>query len=570
MADTENTLTDPELILLRNNKESGVKYRERRHDQWTENYEFYRDQVQINRLIQRQSVNLPIMKQAIRSLLKDVDDMPVIHFENLDNNKDAEIFKNEYWKWTVEQNRMDIQDIIDKKQVFMFGRSFDQWQIMDGRVVQTIQDPMDILVSRYTDPSNIHTSRFLIHTHIILPLSVIEKNDQYDKEAVAKLKAWYGTQAGLVKSATNRKTLQEKNKKLQDLGVSDMSSPILGETYVELSQHFVVRDDGQIWLYVECDDMYILLRKPLEEVIGTTKDHFWKTHYPYVSWADDVERQDFWSDGIADIIRTPNKVLNAWYSQIVENRTLRNMGMNFYDAKVASGEGWMPPSNVEPTPGGWIPLPGKPSEVYQKVDVPDLSESMDEVKFVIDMLERATGSTATQQGAQTERKITLGEVQLALGEAKERVKGMSKFYTQAWKDRGLIFEKLIEAAGDRLDAVKINKKGKNSNDIYTREIGPGDWKTASGYNVRVWSRDEKDKENTTQLERLNVAKQIMPDNPKFDDTYKRKILEFTGLSPDEINDIMEFEKKKQDMFASGMTVPVMNQQPPKPAPVRPQ
>jgi len=33
------------------------------------------------------------MKTAIRTLLKDVDDMPVIYFENLDNDKEAEMYK---------------------------------------------------------------------------------------------------------------------------------------------------------------------------------------------------------------------------------------------------------------------------------------------------------------------------------------------------------------------------------------------------------------------------------------------------------------------------------------------
>jgi len=76
------------------------------------------------------------------------------------------------------------------------------------------------------------------------------------------------------------------------------------------------------------------------------------------------------------------------------------------------------------------------------------------------MTEKATGATSTQQGVQTERQITLGEVELAQGEAKARIQGMSKFYTAAWEQRATMFLKLIEAAGDKLDAVKIYKSGK--------------------------------------------------------------------------------------------------------------
>jgi hypothetical protein len=295
--------------------------------------------------------------------------------------------------------------------------------------------------------------------------------------------------------------------------------------------------------------MEILMKKPLEEVIGETEDHYWRTHFPYNSWADDVERQDFWSDGIADIIRTPNKVLNSWFSQLVENRTLRNFGMHYYDSTI---EGFTP-SSFNPIPWGWYGVPGKPQDVLQKVDIPDLSESLDEMKFVIELSEKASGATATQQGVQTQRQITLGEVQLALGEAKERIKGMSKFYTPAWKQRGEMFLKLIEAAGDQLDAVKIYKKGRRTSDVYSREIGPADWMTESGYKTRVWSQDEKSAQDSEALQKLNATMTFMPGNPKLEEVYQRKLLEFADLSPDDINDVMEFEQRKRDL--------VMNQLP---------
>ncbi len=418
---------NPELLKLRNNKEGGYNYRERRHDEWDENYTLYRDRVITNRLTQRQSVNLPLMKQTIRTLLKDVDDMPVLYFENLDNDKEAEMFKNEYWKWTVELNNMELQDIIDKKQVFTYGRSFDQWQIVDGAVKMTVEDPMDIYVDRYTDPADLHSSRFLIHTHIFRPLSVVEANPDYDQEALARLRSWYKTDTGLVKASSNQKQLTDKNERMRLMGVDDIDGPILGETYIELTLHFVFEpgenEEEEIFLYVEADDQEILMKKRLEDIIGTTVDHFWRDHYPYESWADDLERQDFWSDGIADVVRPSNKVLNAWFSQLVENRTLRNFGMHYYDSSI---EGFSPGS-FQPIPWGWYGVPGKPSDVLQKVDIPDLSESLDEMQFVITMMEKATGATTTQQGDVTPRQITLGEVKLALGEAKERIRGMSKF-----------------------------------------------------------------------------------------------------------------------------------------------
>ena len=75
-------LENLELQMLLNNKEAGFNYRRRREENWRQNYELYRDHVTINRLTQRQSVNLPLMKTTLRTLLKYIDDIPLILFLN--------------------------------------------------------------------------------------------------------------------------------------------------------------------------------------------------------------------------------------------------------------------------------------------------------------------------------------------------------------------------------------------------------------------------------------------------------------------------------------------------------
>ena len=549
------------MDLLRLNKESGYNYRERRQDDWTENYTLYRDKVTVNRLTQRQSVNLPLMKQQLRTLLNNVDDMPVIEFESLDNDEQKEIFQNKYWEEMVECNKMELLDVVDKRQVLFFGRSFDQIQIIDGKVKMSIIDPEDILVDRFTDPTNIDSSRFLIHTHIFVPLSTLKNNPDYDQDAIAELTGFYGTEQGLIKSATNEQSYIKKNEKMADLGQTDVDNPILGETIVELSMHFVFRDDEvdaeqqkldpQYFVYVEADDMKLLMKKPLEDVYGVTEDNYWRNHLPYNTWADDIDNQDFWTDGVADMIRTPNKVLNAWFSQIVENRTLKNLNMNVFNSNL---EGFTP-TTWDPKAWGMygIPLPqgGKIADAFQQMPVQDLSESLDEINFVKGFTEQASGATSTLQGVQTERKITLGEVELALGEAKDRVKGMSKFYTQVWKERATKFLKLLEANADKLDAVKIYTKGRNSDDLYEREIESKDY--AGRYRTKVWSQDEKDTKDTKSLEKLNATRQLFPGNTKFDEIVKRKALEFNDLPPDDINAIMQIEVQNAEMLAAMAT-----------------
>ena len=562
----EIILENLQLQMLLNNKQTGFNYRQPRHEPWRENYELYRDKVTINRLTQRQSVNLPLMKTTLRTLLKDIDDMPVIVFENLDNDKQAEVFQNEYWKWTLEQNNAEIQDIVDKKQDFFFGRTFDSWQVEDGRIVFDIEDPEDMLVDRFMNPYDLDSSRFLIHTHIFKPLSSLKRNPDYDQKEVKRLEDFFSSQLGIIKAKDNENSLQQKNKKLADMGITDTEDPVLGETYVELTTHYVFREgekvDGkvvpdQIFVFVEAEEQTILMKKPQEEIIGVTKDHYWRNHFRYNTWGDDIDKQDFWTDGIADIVRTPNKVLNSWFSQLVENRTLRNFGMHYYDSSLKA-EGFIP-STFNPVPWGWYPVPGKPADVLQKVDIPDLSESLDEMSYVTEMIEKATGATATQQGVQTANQRTLGEVQLAQGEAKARTQGMSKFYTNAWKQRATKFLKLVEAASDKLDAVKIYKEGKNTDNVFEREISPKDWMTKAGYRVKVWSQDEKKAKDNDSLNKGIMTLQLMPGNPKLLAVIQRKALEIADLTPDEITDIMQYEEQKMMMM---MGNGLMGQPPP--------
>ena len=174
--------------------------------------------------------------------------------------------------------------------------------------------------------------------------------------------------------------------------------------------------------------------------------------------------------------------------------------------------------------------------------------------FVITMHEKETGATATQQGVKTANKTTLGEVQLALGETKARVKGMSKFYTAAWKSRGEKFLKLIEAAPEKIDAVKIYKKGRNTSAMFTREVAPKDWVTKSGYGVKVWSQDEKNSMDETKAMKISNAVMNMPGNPKLIEIYQRKLLEMAELTPDEINEVMSLEEQKQQQLMNTQQV----------------
>ncbi len=553
----EQIQPDETASILSRKKEGNLNFRGRRHLVWEEIYALYRGTVFTNRLTQRQSVHLPLMKLSIKSALKDVDDPPLMFFDNLDNNEQAEIYFNEYWENCAEENKLVLKDIVDKKQVMLFGRTFKKLNIVNGKVIFTIEDPQDVSVDRYTDPTDIDTTRVLIHEHIYRALSSLEINDKYNQDAVAELKRYTASQQGLIKIEENLTAFRDKNQRLKDLGVPDVDNPMLGETYIELNEFYYKKFDYKLnkevyWYALVAENLRTLIEKPLEEMLGKTSDHFWQNHLPYDSWADDVERTDFWSDAMGDILLNPNKVMDSWWSQEVENRTLRNYSMRFYNSSTPD----FIPQTFEPVPWGFYPVPGNPNEIMQEVTIPDLGDTTNLINFIGNFASNAVATTPTQEGAIDPNKVTAFEIRLAYQEAKARVESMAIFYTLSWENFGQKFIKLIEANADKLEPITVYKKGYKGT-MFKADISPKDWKTPSGFKVRVVPKTKKQQEDAKQIQNLQQTLIVMPDNVPLKRIYQEKLLDFDELNPDQKKEVLDFEEKRQKALENAIANPTV-------------
>ena len=541
------------IDTIKRNKTAAFDYQKRRHEEWTENYHLYRDKVIVNRLTQRQSVNVPLMKETIKTILSKIDDAPDVAFEEKGNNKQKEIFLNEYWKDCADNNKFEVKDIVDKKQVLLYGRSWKKLNILNGRPYVEVLDPQDVLIDRYADPADISTALCIIHQHIFRTLGDLEKNPLYDKAAINRLKTFYATQQGLVKADETLQSLQHKNERLAEMGDTEINDPVSGETYVELNENFTRFWDGKEFVITVTTvaDGEILMTKPLKDILNIN-------FFPFITWADDVERTDFYSDGVADIVRTPNKILNAWFSQLVENRTMRNFGMNYYDS--TGNENWSP-QTFEPRPFGWYPFPGNPNDKIKRVDIPELSESLDEMGFIKSLVESATAATATEKGTSEPGQITLGEVQLMAAKATDRITSIAKFYRLAWKELGDKWAQLVLANADKLDAVKLYKKSYKGN-YFEQEIKPKDWQSEAGYEVRVTSSAEQEQDNLQTIQKFNAVIAQFPANVPLRKIYQKKLLDLVKVTPEEAKEVLDFEDQaanqpQPDMMAGMPQAPAM-------------
>lgn len=545
MAEQTQEITDKDIQLILNDKESAVAFKKRRIPDWTTNYTLYRDKVIVNRITQRQSINVPLMKYAISSIMKDIDDPPQLYFKNRSNDDQKELFMNAYWEEIYRNSMLDVRDWIDKKQVGLFGRSFKKYNLIDGIITIELVDPKDMLVDRYVDPADLNTARFVVQTGIFKPITEIINNDMYDLSVRKQIERDIAPDQGEQHDDNTFDAEMQPEQPLADMGLDDAYDPDSGESVMELNEvfRFEKDDDGsmRIMFYVigtVGGRTYKLYKKWQQDHIGKTIDEYWDTHYIFNTWGSDPDRIDFWTDAPADIIRQINVAVNMYIAQLVENRQLRNFNMHYYN----SSDDQFVPQTFIPEPWGWYPVGGNPNELIKDVMVSDLSESLDEIKFIIELGEKAVATTSAQTGTIESRQVTLGEVQLALQNAQDRVKAVEKFYKNSWLQVGYDIMKMIEATADRLEPIEISRKGLLTGQLYTKTIRPEDYVDKKGYLAEVKIKNDKDTEDVNKMQKLNLARSKMPMNQPLERIDQEFTLRFAGLSPEEIKAVMNYQQ----------------------------
>lgn len=522
------------MIKLQNEKKSAKEFVDRRYEDWKENYELFRNKVKTNRLTQRQSVNIPLIKETIKTLLSKVDDAPIIDWKELGGDTMKELIFQEMWNNDYNLLNMEGVDIQDKKTVLLYGRAFKKLNWIDNKIDIRALDIYDVMIDPLTDPLNLETARFVIQQNIFRSLRDILSDDRYNKESKQKLKIWLTSPEGIIQSSKEREQWELKLERLKSMGVDSTDFPLFagGDTIVNLTEHYANIWNEKIKKYerrviVYANDALELLNEKLEDLMGVD-------FYPFITWAEDIETQDFWSDSVADLLRVPNKVLNVWFSQLVENRTLRNFQMHWYDSTI---EGYSP-QTYEPGQGKMLPAPGDPNKTILPVNISGLDETLNAISFVTRIAERASGATAIEKGQGEQKQQTLGEINVLVGKAQERVLTMSKAYRRSWKELAQKYQAIMNANAS--EKAELFKKGRDGR-MWPKVIFPSDWKSERGYEALVISTSEQEENSVKTLQKFQFALQQFPNNVSLKKIAQKRMLETLDLSPDELMEIQEAE-----------------------------
>jgi hypothetical protein len=518
-------------------KETSVKFKERRYAQWNENYYLYRDKIITNRLTQRQAVNVPIVRETIQTWISKIDEPPILAFETRGkNNKsaDGEIVLNEMWDYTFDDLKLDLIDNMEKKVVGLQGRAFKKWGWSKGKVFCDLIDPYDIDIDTRTNPLDLDTADYLIHKNIFRSLRQILANPKYTNTGKKELKMYLDTKEGVIAAADTKEAYQLKMDRLITLGVSNYDDFRASDVLVDINESYKMtwseKENRFVrHLIVIAVDKVVLYNAPLKDAIGIDR-------LPIVSWASDPDLNDVWSDGIADSVRTFNKITNIYISQDLENRSYRNFGMYFFNTL----NGTFNPRSFEAKPFRMFGVPGNPRERVQQMDINPLSDTAPMIDWLKNLVQSSVAQTATERGEQDKGTTTLGEVQLSLQQSQNRNLVVAKNYRKAWEESGEIFYELLNA--NSKGQFKLYKKGSDGK-YYGKDIQPSDWQNPEGYEVKVTMKSEKDKADDFDLKKLAYIKNSFQMNPIALKLAKEKELKLLNWTPEEIQQVMQAEEQ---------------------------
>lgn len=541
------------LPKLQHEKQVAYKYQKRRHEAWNDIYALYRNKIQINRLTQRQSINIPLMKETIRTIGSKINEVIDIDFNDRGGDLDKNIIINTLFDRVATEDKLTLLDRIDKKQENLLGRSHFEINVDPTKEIPVrlgVVDTYDLLVDPSTDPKDIDTANYVIKTNIFKPLNVLLRDSKVDPEAKGKLQAHYAKKKDKGSQARwYREQMEKKNERLHILGIADINDLAGYDTVVPLDGHITKlwdKDKGEYVRYyvVVADESIILRADTLQNVMGID-------FIPYEGWADDLELTDYFSDGIGDLIRVPNRTINMWISQHMENRTLRSFGMNFYNSKIKGFK----PQTFKPKPFGWYPVPGNPDEVYKRVDIPQLEGTLEDIQFIVNIAERASATGAVEKGAVEDVKRTLGEIEIAVSNAAQRTNDMAPLYREARRRTVDKWYKTMEAVVPETKTIPLYKKAYDGR-MNKREVTKKEWASDEGYEIEATTQTQQITEKTDAIVRMKAVSAEFPENPALRKAIQKRMVGIIDLTPEELDEIQQYEEERAEAIARGEVTPI--------------
>jgi len=538
---------DPLLLKLKAEKDAAINLQKHRHEAWKDNYALFRDIVEINELTQRQALSIPLMKETKKTIFSQIDEPPSVKFECKEEGvkgRQKDLYVNSLWDDDVERCNFEAIDVMQKNNVLLYGRTFAMLNFSNSEFSTSVPNNLDIVIDPKVLPYDIETAKWIVRLHINKSLREILASPKYEENGKQQLKEYLQKSRGLI-AFKDDATQQTKDDILRTLGIDNYDTMHVADIEIEMNEHFTLIWDPKQKKFVRHvvlvgQENAILYKKTLKETIGV---EFW----PFITWGDEIDNNDFWNDGIADIVRVPNQVANIYFSTYTENMVLRSLGMYWYLPVPGYN-----PNTFTPTPFGQYPAPLVKNtdgsymtveQVIKKMDIPELSQNMVNIEFLVKIVERATAATAIQKGIQETGPVTATEVKELAAATASKMLSMAKYYRRAWKEYAWKWYALRAANASKTKPLTLSKKSPDGGYQETK-LYPSDWISKKGFVPTVTSSSEQEAKQLRDVQKVIMVQKQLPNNMAFQKIARKRLMGMLNLTPEEEKEVEAEEEAK--------------------------
>jgi hypothetical protein len=158
------------------------------------------------------------MKETIKTLLSKIDEAPEIEWKDRGGDQQKDIYIQEMWNKHVVDTNLELIDIVDKKNVLLYGCSVKKLNLDDTQplgIQPTVLDVYDWLIDPLMNTCDIESARYIIHRNIFRSIRDILADDRYTAEGKRDLKIWADSPAGITQGAKNKEEWEDKMKRLE-------------------------------------------------------------------------------------------------------------------------------------------------------------------------------------------------------------------------------------------------------------------------------------------------------------------------------------------------------------------
>jgi hypothetical protein len=154
-------------------------------------------------------------------------------------------------------------------------------------------------------------------------------------------------------------------------------------------------------------------------------------------------------------------------------------------------------------------------------------------------VQSATASTSPAEGDASEGN-TLGEIQILLQQANDRIQASSPFYKQYWQDIGEKFAAIVNANSEMLEDTTLYKKSQ-SGKYWQKNLKASEMSSKKGYKCKVSSKADTEADSLKTINKLQTASAEFAGNIPFQAIFQKRMLDWVGLSPEEEKEVLDFE-----------------------------